>query len=592
MDDAAGVIERIRAGIVGEDRVLAGPYGDCRLVYADYTASGRALDFVEDFIRASVLPLYANTHSDSSGTGRQTTALREQARALIHRAVGGGDEDVVIFTGAGATGAVNKLVGILGLHRETGSRSPAADARASVAAPVTGAAGAPAAGRAGAADRRTVVFVGPYEHHSNELPWRESAAQVVAIAADAEGGIDQADLAEQLVRHADRPVRIGSFSAASNVTGLLSDVAGISALLHAHGALAFWDYAAAAPYLPIRMRASAAGAGDHLDAVFLSPHKFVGGPQTPGVLVLRRDLVADQVPTAPGGGTVLFADPWSHRYLEDPVAREEAGTPAIVEAVRAGLVFAVKEAVGAAAIRAREEELWQRVRERWSQEPDIDILGSPRAPRLPIVSLRIRADGQFLHHNFVVALLNDLFGIQARGGCSCAGPYGHRLLAIDRPLSRSFEREIQAGHAGIKPGWTRISFHYAMSETVRDYLIEAVVLVARYGQRMLADYGFDPESGAWHHRDGPGAAAVRLADFDPTGGGGNGEAPRRAGEEVLAGQLERARRLMAERPACADPGAEDEPDRPRLPAAVEALRWFALPCGCLTDGDPGRRQEA
>jgi selenocysteine lyase/cysteine desulfurase len=260
------------------------------------------------------------------------------------------------------------------------------------------------------------------------------------------------------------------------VTGILSDTDRIAALLHRHGALSFWDYAAAAPYVPIRMAASAPGRADHKDAVCFSPRKFVGGPQTPGVLVIRRQLVGNQVPTAPGGGTVSFVSPIGHRYLDDPVAREEGGTPGIVESIRAGLVVGLKQAVGTDLIQAREERFWRRALERWRGSPRIEILGNQRARRLPIVSFRIRLGPRYLHHNLVVALLNDLFGIQARGGCSCAGPYGHRLLGIDPRRSHALGE--QAGRprlSGHQARLVRISFNYFISDTVCDYLIEASI---------------------------------------------------------------------------------------------------------------------
>ena len=341
----------------------------------------------------------------------------------------------------------------------------------------------------------------------------------MVIGEDADGHIDVADLETELDRRARRPLLIGSFCAASNVTGILTDTGAVAALLHARGALSFWDYAAAGPYVDIRVSPSAPGAGDHKDAVFLSPHKFPGGPRTPGVLVVRHELVRNAVPTSPGGGTVAFVDPVGHRYLDDPVAREEGGTPAIIESIRAGLVVALKQAVGTSLIAEREEQLRRHVLRRWAGVPQIEVLGNQRSRRLSIVSFRIRCGARYLHHNFVVAVLNDLFGIQARGGCSCAGPYGHRLLAIGAARSHALREEIGHGCDGIKPGWARVNLNYFISPTQADYIAAAVQLIAADGYRLLPAYRLDPRTGLWRHAGGAPRPPLRLTDvsYGPDG---------------------------------------------------------------------------
>lgn len=550
----------IRESVIGEDHVMETPYGARRVTYADYTASGRALTFIEDFIREQVLPSYANTHTESSGTGLQTTRLREEAREIIREAVDGDDDTIVLFAGAGCTGAIAKLIGVLGL------RIPSVldDAHALVEH-------IPAA-------KRPVVFIGPYEHHSNEIPWRESIADVVTIRQDADGGVDQDDLRAQLEKYAERPLKIGSFSAASNVTGIVSDTAAIATLLHAHGALSFWDFAAAAPYVDIRMRALEGAPLSYKDAVFISPHKFIGGPSTPGVLVARRELFANRVPDVPGGGTVAYVNDDDHSYLDDVTHREEGGTPAIIESIRAGLVFQLKEAVGTDTIREQEERHLQRAVTAWREEPSIELLGNLDAERLSIVSFVLRSpSGRYLHHNYVVALLNDLFGIQSRGGCSCAGPYGHRLLGIDIDRSHEFEREITGGCEGIKPGWVRVNFNYFVSDAVVDYLIEAVRLIARDGWRLLGDYRFDPATGLWRHRAGVVAPPLSLRDISYADG--RAAMPSNTatgGEQLLADHLRDGAALLA---AATGPDLDGHPGN--VSADFEHLRWFDLPASAL-----------
>lgn len=556
----------IRANVLGDDVLVDGPFGRRRVTYADYTASGRSLSFIEDFIRDEVLPLYANTHTESSGTGRQTTAFREDARRIVRDAMGVTSDYVVLFCGSGATGAVDKIIGILGLRMP----SPLIDAY-HLDAHIP-------------AHERPVVFIGPFEHHANELPWRESICDVVRIPEDPDGHIDLDVLANELAKYRDRPLRIGSFSAASNVTGIVSDTRGIAELLHAHNALSFWDFAAAGPYLNIDVAAGLPVA-QRKDAVFLSIHKFIGGPSTPGVLIVRRDLVANRVPTVVGGGAVAFVNAQSHHYLNDVVVREEAGTPAIVESIRAGLVVQLKQAVGTEVIRAHEEDFLRRAMSYWSDHEHIEILGNQDAHRLSIVSFTIRTPaGKYLHHNAVVAMLNDLFGIQARGGCSCAGPYGHDLLGVGIEESAAFEQQIAVGCEGIKPGWTRVSFNYFISEETFRYILLAVDWVATWGWRLLPQYRFEPASGLWQHRDEHAHSVLHLTDVGYSADGHLAHPPTHTScdESVFIAHLESAARLAAalNDATPTETTSEDFSD-PIDGSSFEALRWFALPRECL-----------
>ncbi|WP_108818779.1 aminotransferase class V-fold PLP-dependent enzyme [Pseudovibrio sp. Alg231-02] len=545
------LIDKIRKSVIGEDAAIATAFGPKPLVYADYTASGRSLSMIEDYIRDHVLPYYANTHTETSYTGAQTTALREQARQQIRSSVNATDDHSVIFCGSGATSAIHKLIDILNL------KLPAdLSARYKFEQQIP-------------EKERPVVFIGPYEHHSNELPWRESIADVVSIPLCEGGQVCLDDLEKQLIKYADRPLKIGSFSAASNVTGVKTDVDTVARLLHKHGALSFWDYAAAAPYVGIDMAGAQDEQGDSTkDAIFLSPHKFVGGPGTPGVLIVNNAILQNRVPAMPGGGTVMYVTPEDHRYVANAERREEGGTPAIIESVRAGLVFKLQQAVGTDEIERREESFVSRAVARWSNCENIEILGNTEAPRLSITSLKITHKGKDLHYSFVVALLNDLFGIQARGGCSCAGPYGHALLGMDMHYSKALEEQLVEGHMILRPGWIRLNFNYFIDEETFEYLVRAIELVAEHGWKLLPFYRFDQNGAVWRYQNHKTelAASLETLDFNALP-----EATVKSERPSLAETMKAAEAELL-RNHCTE-----ERYNVIQPQKVEDLRWFVRP---------------
>jgi len=527
-------MKHIRGAIIGEGTEIPGPFGQRRLIYADYVASGRSLDFIENAIRAHVMPYYGNTHTETSFTGRRSTQLREMAREAVRRAVRADDGHAVIFAGSGATGAADKLIRALALQ---------------------------------GLGAQAVVFVGPYEHHSNDLPWRESGAKVVRVPLNEEGTPCLESLGAALAEHARAPVKIGAISAASNVTGVRTDIRAVARLLHAHGAWCVCDYAAAAPYIPVHLAESAPGAGDRVDAAFISPHKYPGGPGASGLLVCDRRLLVTERPTVAGGGTVSYVTATGHNYVTDPERREEAGTPSIIENIRAGMVLQLKRDMGEDAVERCELDMARRMETALRAIPGMELLGPEGVPRIGIFSFNIRFGEKLLHHNYVVALLNDLFGIQARGGCSCAGPYGHDLLGIDTATTERHERAVALGYSAFRPGWARLGVNWFFSETDVDRIAEALAFVARNGFDLLPLYRLDIASGVWRAESGVAdappdslsmlwAAGHRIAP-DP--------APDFEGCLVRAAALvEKARTLSPVGPAA-------------LRAEEEALRWFWLP---------------
>ena len=452
----------LRAGIIGENLRYKTPFGQQTLIYADYTASGRALQQVEDFVSKHVLPYYANSHTTASFCGAYITDLREKARQVIADQTNAGPDCSVIFAGSGATAAVNRLVALTGISNFTKTHNPSPIDHI---VRLCGIKNVPTA-------KIPTVFIGPYEHHSNILPWRESGADVVEIAEGPDGGPDLIMLEQELIARQSCPLLIGSFSAASNVSGIITDIDAVTALLKKHGALAFWDYAGGGPYLTIDMNP---GKGLEKDAVFLSPHKFPGGPGASGLLIIRNSTIVSKRPTWPGGGSVSYVSPWGHNYLDSVIEREEAGTPNIIGDIRAALVFLIKAAIGQEFITAREQQLGDNALAIWRNNPNLHLLGTDRPNRLPIFSFAVRDNNDgYVHHQLFTRMLSDITGIQARGGCVCAGPYGHLLLDVERKQSEKIRNAILIGQEIEKPGWVRLNFNYLMDDTTASSIIKQV----------------------------------------------------------------------------------------------------------------------
>jgi selenocysteine lyase/cysteine desulfurase len=460
-------VESISAGLIGRNHKFETPFGTKELLYADFVASGRALKQVEEFIADHVLPFYANSHTEASHCGKMMTGMRNAARGEIARLVNADDECHVVFTGSGATAGINRIVSLLEIPKRV---------------------------RCG---ERIVVLIGPYEHHSNILPWRESGAEVFEIAEAEHGGVDLEALSDALKTHASANQIIGSFSAASNVTGIITESNEITRVLKSHGALAIWDYAGGAPYLPIDM----CPASDCLkDAVVFSPHKFPGGPGASGVMIVRNSVVRRKTPSAPGGGTVSFVSPWAHCYSTNVAVREEAGTPNVIGDIRAALAMIVKDVIGCDWILARDVELREHLIMAWHKVPSIRLLGKIDGVKaLPIFSFQVVDKmGALIHHQLFTRMLSDHLGLQTRGGCACAGTYAHRLLSLGNTESEMLSTRLHAGCEMEKPGWVRLNLSYLHSDEEVERIIKGVIDLAERAEELARGYIGDPATARFH----------------------------------------------------------------------------------------------
>ena len=483
-----------REGIVGVNAQFDSPYGKCPIVYADWTAGGRLFDPIEQRILQTFGPYVANTHSESSVTGTTMTRAYEEAHRRIKAHVNASDRDVIVTPGSGMTAAINKFQRILGLRIPEQWKDRVRLSR----------------------EERPVVFITHMEHHSNHTSWLETIADVAVIPPDENGLVEPERLRELLAEYEDRPLKIGSFTACSNVTGIRTPYHTLASIMHEHGGYCFIDFAASAPYDSIDMHPSDPDA--RLDAVFFSPHKFLGGPGSSGVMVFDSSLYKLKVPDHPGGGTVDWTNPWGqHRFIADIEAREDGGTPGFLQAIRAAMAIDLKEQMGPDTIALREHELVEILFEELRSIPGVHILAPEVSDRLSIVSFYV----ENLHYNLIVKLLNDRFGVQTRGGCSCAGTYGHYLLHVDPTRSKRITDLIDEGDRSQKPGWVRISLHPTTTDEEARYIGNALRRVVAHADEWVKDYDYSPESNEFTHRNAAEAPDVaewlRVGPCEPNG---------------------------------------------------------------------------
>jgi selenocysteine lyase/cysteine desulfurase len=461
-----------RRNVVGHEQYFDSPFGRKQIIYADWTASGRAFQPIEECIQKEIMPFGANTHTETTITGTMMSKAYEEAKVIVKNHVNANSGDALIFCGSGMTGAVNKLQRILGLRMPERLKDYVKKKSLEIDEML-----------------RPIIFVTHMEHYSNHITWLDTIADVEIINPDKNGNVDLAHFRSLLVQFKHRKNKIAAITGCSNVTGIQTPYHEIAKMIHEYGGLCFVDFACSAPYIDINMHPREEGA--QLDAIYFSPHKFLGGPGTSGVLIFNKKIYKNTIPDQPGGGTILYSNPWKvHEYITNIEQREDGGTPPILQGIKAAMCIRLKEAMGVENMRKREQEMLDIIFDRFSEMANVEILEGSIKKRLGVISFIING----AHYNLVVKILNDRFGIQARGGCSCAGTYGHLLLHVDAARSYEILNSIHSGDLLCKPGWVRLSVHPIMSNAEIDFMMDAIELTALHFREWAKDYTYDPKS--------------------------------------------------------------------------------------------------